>query len=307
MGSLAAIARRFLHEFQRDDAPGLSAELAYRFLFAIFPFVIFLAALTGFVAQWAGMQNPTTQLLNAAGPNVPGGLDQVIRPQLEAVLNNRHPELLSVGAIGALWAATGGTQAVMKAMNRAFEVQETRSFIGKYLMAIGLTLLGSAGLIVAVVGIVGASLLTEHTASSAGLGTDAYRTIAILRWPVVFVLLAAAVGVVYRLAPNVRIPWRWCLLGGGLFAVLWLVVTALFASYVSNFSHYGNTYGALGGVIVLMLWFYLSALVLIVTAELVAVILKEVRPEHVEEARRATGAPPASASVGRETRLDRFR
>ncbi len=295
-----AIVRRFMHEFQRDDTPGLSAELAYRFLFAIFPFAIFLAALTGFVAHWAGMQNPAGQILSAAGGNVPGGLGQTIRPQLETVVNNRHPELLSIGAIGALWAATGGTQALMKAMNRAFEVEETRSFIAKYLTAMGLTLLASAGLIVAVIGIVGASLLTEHAATSIGLGRDGYTAISVLRWPIVFALLAFAVGVLYRLAPNVRVPWRWCLLGGGVFAVLWLIVTGVFAFYVANFSHYGNTYGALGGVIVLMLWFYLSALVLVVTAELIAVVLKEVRPERVAEARQATGAPAASSSPGRE-------
>ena len=284
------VARRFLREFQRDDAPGLSAELAYRFLFAIFPFGIFLAALAGFAAQWAGIRDPTGQILEALGGNVPGGLDRTIRPQLEAVLNTRHPELLSIGAIAALWAATGGTQALMKAMNRAFEVEEGRPFLARYVAALGLTLLASTGIVVAVVGIVGASLVTEEAANRAGIGPAAFHVFGVVRWPAVFALLAVAVGTLYRLAPNARAPWRWCLGGGAIFAILWLAMTALLAFYVSNFGTYGNTYGALAGVIVLMLWFYLSSLVLIATAELVAVLLKELQPERVEEARAATGA-----------------
>ena len=110
-----------------------------------------------------------------------------------------------------------------------------------------------------------------------------------------FVLVSVAVAVLYKLAPNARIPFRWCLAGGALFAIGWLIATGVFGLYVANFGTYANTYGALGGVIVLMLWFYLSAFILVGAAALIAVVLKETRPAVVEPRprRRAHGPPRA--------------
>ena len=124
-----------------------------------------------------------------------------------------------------------------------------------------------------------------------------------------FVLVSVAVAVLYKLAPNARIPFRWCLAGGALFAVGWLIATGVFGLYVANFGSYANTYGALGGVIVLMLWFYLSAFILVGAAALIAVVLKETRPAVVEprqasakatepgEPRPAVTARPAAATL----------
>jgi len=299
------IARRFATEFGEDDVAGLSAELAYRFLFAVFPFGIFVAALTAFVAQAAGMRDPTGQIIAALGDNLPPQVADQVRPQLEAVIGETRPGLLSLGAVGALWAATGGTLSLIKAMNRAYEVDEERPLVRRYVVAIGLTVLASAGILVAFVTIVGASVLTEEAARQLGLGGPAFGLLTLLRWPAVFVLLGTATGVLYRLAPNIRTPWRACFAGGALFALGWLIATAGFAFYVSNFGNYGNTYGALGGVIVLMLWFYLTAIILVGAAELVAVALKELRPDEVDRARhqaaartaRQTGKPPRRAGA----------
>lgn len=301
------VGKRFVEDFMEDDVLGLSAELAYRFLFAVFPFGIFLAALGAFVAQWIGIADPTEQILDALGDNLPPDVAQTIRPQLEAVIGQTQPGLLTFGAVGALWAATGGTNALIKAMNRAYEVEEGRPFIKKTAMAVGLTLLASAGILVSFVTIVGASVLTEQIAEEIGLSGDAFDLLTLLRWPVVFVLLAVAVGLLYRLAPNLRPPWRWCFAGGALFALGWLVATAGFAFYVANFSNYGNTYGALGGVIVLMLWFYLSAVVLVGAAELVAVALKELDPawhEAERQAAREQDAPAPRDDTAAETPED---
>src|SRR6185369_16549513 len=185
-----------------DDVSGLAAELAYRFLFAIFPFGIFVAALTAFVAQAIGLADPTGQIIGAVGDNLPADVANGIRPQLEAVIGTTRPGLLTVGAIAALWAATGGTNALIKAMNRAYEVEETRPLIPRYATAIGLTLLASIGILVAFVTIVGASLLTAQVADQLHLDPAVVGAVSLLRWPIVFVGLSVAVAVLYKLAPN---------------------------------------------------------------------------------------------------------
>jgi membrane protein len=284
---LTRVGTRFLADVQRDDVTGLAAELAYRFLFAIFPFGLFVAALTAFVAGAIGLADPTGQIIGALGDNLPKEIAAGIRPQLEAVIGTARPGFLTVGAVAALWAATGGTNALIKAMNRAYEVEETRPLVPRYALAIGLTLLASIGLLVAFVTIVGASLLTSQVIATLHLDQRMVEVIGLARWPLVLLFMWAAVGDLYRLAPNFRAPWRWCFAGGSVFSLGWLIATAAFALYVANFANYANTYGALGGVIVLMLWFYLSALILVAAAALMAAALKELQPTVVAEVRRA--------------------
>jgi len=300
---LSSIGKRFVSDIKRDDVTGMAAELAYRFLFAVFPFGIFVAALTAFVATTISIEDPTGKIISALGDNLPKDLAAGIRPQIEAVIGTSRPGLLTVGAIAALWAATGGTNALIKAMNRAYEVEETRSFIPKTALAIGLTLLASVGILTAFVTIVGASMLTTEVVRQLNLDQRLVDAIGLLRWPVVFVFLSIAVGVLYKLAPNVRIPFRWCLVGGALFSVGWILATALFGLYVANFANYSNTYGALGGVIVLMLWFYISALILVASAALVAAVLKETRPEQVVATAAAKEAEPTTVPQEPHPRL----
>ena len=301
------IGKRFIGDVQRDDIAGMAAELSYRFLFAIFPFGIFAAALTAFVAGALGMDDPTGQILGAVGDNLPSDVAEGVRPQLEAVIGTTRPGLLTVGALAALWAATGGTNALIKAMNRAYEVEEARPLVLRYAIAIGLTLLASVGILAAFVTIVGASVVTGEVADRLGLNRATVEAIGLLRWPVVFVFVALAVGVLYKLAPNFRLPWRWAFAGGAIFSLGWVAATAAFAFYVANFGSYANTYGALGGVIVLMLWFYISAVVLVGAAALIAAAMKETQPEAFaagqRTARKAAATEPTETVEGPPPRV----
>src|SRR5438552_5415387 len=231
---LERIGKRFVGDVQRDDVAGLAAELAYRFLFAIFPFGIFVAALTAFVAGAIGFADPTSQIMGAIRDNLPADLAAGVRPQLEAVIGTSRPGLVTFGAVAALWAATGGTNALIKAMNRAWEVEETRPLLPRYGTAIGLTLLASVGIIVSFVTVVGASLLTGEVVARLRLDAATVERVGLARWPLVFVLLSDAVAILYHWAPNFRAPWRWCLVGGALFSVAWILATGLFALYVAN-------------------------------------------------------------------------
>jgi membrane protein len=280
-----AFVKRLVAAVMDDEVPDLAAGLAYRFLFAIFPFAIFLAALAGFVAPALGMGDPTGRILAGLSDNLPPDVAQQLRPQLEAVLGQTRPGLLSIGAVLALWAATGGVGAVIKAMNKAYDVDETRGFVRSTATALALTILGTVGILVAFVTIVGGSVLTEQAVNAIGIGDAAWTAVSILRFPVVLALVALAVAVLFKLGPNVRVSFRWTLVGGVVFAVGWLAGTVLFSLYVANFASYADTYGALGGVVVLMLWFYLTGLLLLVAAEITSLLAKEHEP-HVIEARR---------------------
>ena len=189
-----------------------------------------------FAAQWVGIADPTQKIVSGLSDNLPPDIANAIAPQIQAVIGTTRPGLLTFGAIAALWAATGGTSALMKAMNKAYEVEEDRSFVPKTALAIGLTLLATIGLLVAFVTIVGASILTTGVSQRLGLDQAAVGAISLLRWPLVFVLVSVAVAVLYKLAPNARIPFRWCLAGGVLFAIGWLIATGVFGLYVANFA-----------------------------------------------------------------------
>ncbi len=289
--------KQVVQQVMEDEVPDLAAGLSYRFLFAVFPFGIFLAALAAFVAQATGLGDPTQQILSAIDDNLPPDVAAQIAPQLESVLGQTRPALLSIGALLALWAATGGVSSLMSAMNTAYDVEETRGFVGKLVRALLLTILGSIGILVAFVTIVGGSIVTEQAVSVLGIGPGAWAAISLLRYPLMLALVAFAVAALFRFGPNVAVSFRWTLVGGIVFAVGWLAATAVFGLYVANFGSYANTYGALGGVIVLMLWFYLTAVLLLVAAEVTAVLAKQHEPEKVD-ARRAETGPAGSAKAG---------
>ncbi len=292
MHGLIDPVKRYAGRIQRDDVAGLAAELAYRFLFAIFPFGIFVAALSAFVAGALGLGDPTATIIKGLGDNLPPNLAGGVRDQLEQVIGHARPDLLSFGAIAALWAATGGTNALIKAMNRAFELPESRGFLSKLLWAIGLTFLGGVGIIAAFVTIVGSSIVTQQLAARSGTAGTAgpfWDVVSLIRWPIAFAVLVIAAAIIYRYGPNVRTPWRWAFGGATVFAVFWLLLTLGFSIYVSLFGRFNATYGALAGVIVLMLWFYLTAFVVVAAAELVAMLVAERDPEVLRARRRETG------------------
>lgn len=297
MPRVLGFGKRLAGQVAEDEVMDVAAGLAYRFLFAIFPFAIFLAALAAFVSNWIGIGDPTDELLAAMSDNLPADVAQQLRPQLEVVLGDTRPALLSFGAIAALWAATGGVGAVIKAMNRAYDVEESRGFLARTGVALGLTLLASLGILVAFVTIVGGSVLTEQAVETLGIGAPAWTAISLLRFPVVLLLVGLAVAILFRWGPNVSVSFRWTIVGGILFAVAWVLATVAFGVYVANFANYANTYGALGGVVVLMLWFYLTAVMLLIAAEVTSLLAKEREPGRIA-ARQDEVRASAARKVG---------
>ena len=267
------IVGRYVKQVLDDDVPGLAAELAYRFMFATFPFAIFVVALSGFMASWLGMANPGDRIIGAIGNSLPPDLIGSVTAQLDVLLAHTEPQLLSVGALVTLYAAVGGINTLMKAMNRAYGVPETRPLLRRMALAALLTVLGGVAVVVSFVAVVGGTLASERLIDEIGL-SGVWPALSLLRWPAAFLLLVAAVAALLRYAPNLRTPWRSAATAATAFAVAWLVVTYAFGLYVAHFATYDATYGALGSVIVLMLWFYLTAFVLLCAAELAALLVR---------------------------------
>ena len=144
--------------------------------------------------------------------------------------------------------------------------------------------------------------MTQQLGEQLGLGPQAWLFLQLVRWPAVLIGLVAAVAILYRYAPSIVVPWRWILVGATVFAVGWLVATAGLGFYAANVANYGATYGSLGAVIVLMLWFYLTALVLLLGSEVTAALARERSPGEIhrrgEEQAAAATVDGAAGRVG---------
>ena len=277
------IVVQVLARSRSDDILGLAAELAFRFFLALFPFFIFLGAIGSFLAGIFGVHNPAVEAARLLGSNLPPDAREAVRSVVSGALGKANENMLSVTIVGAIWAATGGTNALIKGLNRAYDVVETRPFWYRYLMALGLTLISAPIMLLALIVLVVVQAYGSGIVNALGVGEEAHTAVEILRWPVVVALVAVAAGLLYRLTPNTRLPWKWFSPGAVLFSIGWLLATYVFGIYVSHFSSFDTTYGVLGGVAVLMIWFYITALALLLGAEVNAVV------DRAEARVRATG------------------
>lgn len=276
--------RQLAGHVMRDDAIGLSAELAYRFFLSIFPFAIFLTALGGAIARQLEVENPADQAVDLLTGILPEQAAGLIGSELQSVIDRESGNILSIGAVLALWFATGGTNALIKAANRVHAVEEARPFWKRYLLALGLTLLAGGAIIAAFVLFVGGRMVGEDLATEFGLG-EIWPIVSLARWPIVVMLVVVAVMVLYRLAPALRSPLRWVLPGAVLFTVGWLLATFGFSVFVTQFADYGATYGTLAGVVIILIWFYLTAFLLLLGIEVNEVLAEMSEPERLEELR----------------------
>jgi membrane protein len=290
--------RDLLHEVQEDDVLGLAAELAYKFFLALFPFLIFLTALGGFAADAFHVEDPTQRILDQIGGALPNDARSLVETQLNQVVESQNPTLLTIGIVGAIWAASGGVQAMMKAMNRAYGVPERRQFWKRYLLAVSITLLAGTAMIVAFLVMVTAEVWGKDIADAIGAGGAFEAVITWGRWPVVALILLVAIAFVYWAVPNIELPFRWVSPGAVAFTAVWLVASYLFALYVAHGASYNATYGTLGGVVALLLWFYITSIVLLMGAEVNAVLEKRAQPAGMAH-RQAVSEAKAEDHDGR--------
>ena len=262
------LIKRTAKETSADNGLGLAAQLAYYFFLALFPALLFMIALASFFASPDLINRVVNMLSGAAPPDV----INIVRDQLVTISEGRSGGLLTFGVLAALWSSSAAMVALIDALNRAYDVQDERPWWKQRATAVLLTIGLALFLLVSITLVVAGPQLAEFVASRVGLGTAFEWTWKVAQWPVVFALIATAFGLIYYFAPDVDQDFVWLTPGSLLATALWIAGSLGFRFYVVNFGSYNETYGAIGGVMVLLLWLYISGLVMIVGAEMNAEI-----------------------------------
>lgn len=269
---LMELGRRLWRESLQDELLGRAAQLAYYALLALFPALIVLTALMGLLS----VERFMPELMSYLRDVLPADALLMVERFLTQVAEGSGANLLSLGALGALWASSSGVTAIMDALNVVFGVKEDRRpFWRVRLIAILLTI-GLAGFVILSLGLVlYGSTIGQWVAELMGFGVAFTWMWNVLQWPIIIGLMLIVVTAIYHICPDRRVRrWRW-LTPGSVFAVgMWLIVSLGFKAYVDNFGNYNKVYGSIAGVIVLMLWLYWSGMVLLFGGEINAEIEK---------------------------------
>jgi membrane protein len=246
----------------------LAAELAYYFFLALFPALLFFVALASFFPIHELPEEVLSALARFAPPDVLG----IIRDQLLQISKNNDGGLLTLGIVGTIWSASSGMSSVISTLNQAYHVQEARSWWRVRLTAVLLTIVLAVFIMVSFALVLVGPTLADRIAEWLNLGSVFAWTWKILQWPVVFSFVSAGIALVYFVAPDVQQRLIWVVPGSVFATIVWLLISLGFKWYVSGFGNYQKTYGAIGGVIVALLWLYVSGVAILMGAEMNAVI-----------------------------------
>lgn len=257
------LIKRTYAETMADDGLGLAAQLAYYFFLALFPAILGVIALASFLP----LQNFTDEMVAVAGRFAPAEMLTVIRDQMTRLANANDGGVFSIGLLGALWSSSAALVAMIDAMNRAYDIEEGRPWWKVRVTAILLTISLAVFIVLSFGLIVGGPQLADWLAAHFGLGSTFAVTWKIVQWPIAFALITTGIALIYYFAPDAEQDFVWITPGSLIAASLWVIASLAFRYYVVTFGNYEATYGAISGVILLMLWFYISGLVLIIGAE----------------------------------------
>jgi membrane protein len=266
--SVQELVRRVVREIQQDDCLGRAAQLAYYFLFALFPFFLVLTTLLGYLP----IPNLLDRLMDMLGQMLPGAALQLVQDNLHELVSGERGGLLSFGLLAALWTSSSALTAIMDSLNRAYDVEEGRPFWKVRGLAILLTVGLSVFIIVSIVLLTFGPQIGGWIADQMGLGRVFQMAWNVLRWPVIVGLLIVAMALVYYLAPDVEQQWQWITPGSIVAVCGWLLASLGFSYYVNHFGSYNATYGSIGAVIVLLTWMYVSGFFVLVGGEINAEI-----------------------------------
>jgi membrane protein len=276
------VLKRTVKEYKADNLPDLAAALTYYGVLAIFPMLIVLVSILGLIGN-----SVTQPLIDNLGKVAPGAAKQIFTSAITNIQSNQGTAgvLVIVGLAGALWSASGYVGAFMRASNVIWDVEEGRPIWKTIPVRLGVTVVTLLLLTAGAIAVTFTGGLAREVGNVIGVGSTAVQIWDIAKWPVLIILVAVMLAILYYAAPNVKQPgFHWVTPGGLLAVLLWIVVSALFAFYVANFSSYNKTYGALASVIVFLVWLWITNTVILLGAELNA---------ELERARQIEGGLPA--------------
>ena len=266
---LAAQCWRLYRKQSRDDVSGSAAALSYYLLFSLFPFLLFVAALCAYLP----LEAPVQQLLDRLRPMVPGQAMELIDSHLRGLVSRERPHLVTLGLLGSFWSASRGVDVLRRALNRAFDVEESRSAWRTEVVSWSVTVAGAMLAVVAAVAVIAGGGLGLLIARRLGIQPAVLSVMRWLRWPVLGFIFLAAVGIAYRVLPDVKQRLRPIAPGALIGALAWGLATWALGQYVAAFGQYDVTYGSLGGVMVLLTWLYLSGFIAVAGGQLNAALV----------------------------------
>jgi membrane protein len=278
------LAKRSWNSITQDDIFGRAAALAYYFVLALFPLLFFLVSLLGLLAGPGSEMRAS--LLGYLGRVAPGSASDLISKTLDEIVRASGGGKLTFGILAALWSASAGVSAMMDGLNIAYHVKETRGFIKREAVAVGLTIGLSALVTVALTLILYGGRIAGFIAARIGAGNAFVRAWDIIQWPLVLAFMLFAFSLVYYFAPNLEAPkWEWITPGAIVGLGLWIAVSVAFRVYLNFFNSYNKAYGSMGAAIILLLWLYFSGAAILIGGEINAQI-KHAELEHREAEER---------------------
>ena len=261
--------KRTFNETLADDVFNLAAQQAYYFFFALFPAILALIS----IASFFPIHNLMDEISDMLSRVAPGDVIRIVNQQIENISKGNAGGVLTIAFLFTLWSSSSAVVSMCGTLNAAYDITESRPWWKVRLTAIGLTVGLALFILVSMTLIIAGPTIAEKIAETMGLGAAFEWTWKIAQWPVIFLLVVTAIALVYYFAPDAEQQWVWITPGAVLATVLWVLISLGFKLYVANFGNYDNaTYGAIGGVMVLLLWFYISGIALLVGAELNAEI-----------------------------------
>ena len=277
------IGRRVWHAIYAGDLLTRAAALSYYFLLALFPLLLFLMAMLGYFAE-AGTEL-RRNLLSYLSRMVPRAASALIYTTVEEITKNSDGSKLSFGLLAALWFASYGMGAISETLNSAYGVRESRPWWRIRLSAVGLTIALAILIIAALTLVLYGGEIGEGVANRFGRGALFTLAWKILQWPIILAFVLLAFALIYYFAPDLYDQkWYWVTPGSVAGVALWLLVSFVFRLYLRYFDSYSVTYGSLGAVIILMLWFYLSGAAILIGGQINA---------EIENAAAEAGTPEA--------------
>jgi membrane protein len=267
-----AILKRTVRAFLDDNLTDWAAALTYYAVLAVFPTLLALVSIVGLVGESA-----TQPLLENVAELAPGPAGEILSGALRELASSSAAGVgLLVGVVGALWSASGYVSAFSRASNAIYEVEEGRPFWKLRPLQVGITLVMILLVALCAIAVVLTGPLAEQIGDVIGAGETAVTVWDIAKWPVIALLVLTLISVLYYATPNVKpVGFRWITPGGALALVLWILASAGFAFYISNFGSYNATYGSIAGIIIFLVWLWITNVAILLGAELDAELERE--------------------------------
>jgi membrane protein len=262
------VLQDLVRDIRKDNCLGLAAQLAFFFLLSLFPALLFLVALIGYLP----VENAMVELLSALSAVAPHEFVVLVRTQLDDLVRGGWAGFLTLGLAGAFWSSSTAMVATIDALNRAYNVPEWRPWWKRRMVAIALTVALAIFTAISLALILIGPSVANRVARWFGVAPLMAAFWSIARWPAMIFCVVFGVDLVYHFAPNRKARWSWLTPGSVIATALWILISFGFKLYVTNFSHYNVTYGAISGVIIVLLWLYVSGLAILIGAELNSVL-----------------------------------